>query len=408
MKKIIKIFTCLIACIACLIACLAFTGNMEFMSKNRKGLPKYVFLFIGDGMSYNNVALAESYLSYKSGKLGGEQLLFTSFPVHGSATSHSADSRVTDSSASGTAIACGSKTNNNMVGVAPDGNPLKSISYELKDMGYNVGIISSVPVNHATPSAFYAHNKSRSDYYNITGQIPSSGFDFFAGSGMIDYFGTKEDIKESSAKMLEDKGINVCFGIDEAEEAIRNNDRIVVCQPYNQEKEAANYDAGGEVPEGHITLSEFLQLGLERLDDKEPFFIMCEGGDIDWAAHGQKTMPTIFSIIEFNKAIAVAYEFYMKHPDETLIVVTADHGTGGASFSYEPRWKVMDSIWVASGKKNVLSGKENMAMNTENNIHWGTSGHTGEPVPVYAVGKGAEKFSGRIDNTDIKGKILGK
>ena len=135
---------------------------------------------------------------------------------------------------------------------------------------------------------------------------------------------------------------------------------------------------------------------------------MCEGGEIDWAAHSNKTMPTIYSIFEFDKAISRAYEFYMAHPDETLIVVTADHGTGGVSITEDPKWEVMDSIWVANGMKNELNGKENRKLNEENNIDWATTHHTGEPVPVYAIGKGAEKFIGRMDNTDIKGKILGK
>lgn len=396
------------ALIVCISAVLMMLNIFNIQARNKE-TPKYIFLFIGDGMSYNNVALAESYLSYKEGKIGGEQLLFTKFPAHGSATSHSADRRVTDSSASGTAISTGTKTNNAMLAVDPEGNKLKSISFELKEKGYNVGIISSVPINHATPSSFYANSSSRYDYYAITEQLPASGFEYFAGSGMINYFGDdKKNPSESSAVMLEKNGINVCFGIDEAEEAIKNGDRLLLCQPYNKEREADNYEAGGAAPEGHILLSEMLELGLERLTDDEPFFIMCEGGEIDWSAHSQKTMPTIFSILEFDKAISIAYEFYKEHPKETLIVVTADHGTGGVSFTEDPNWEVMDSIWVASGCVNQLGGKENERLNAENNIDWGSTHHTGEPVPVYAVGKGSERFVGRMDNTDIKGKILGK
>ena len=213
--KMRRIYTAML----CLIALIVMTDINGCQAKGKE-TPKYIFLFIGDGMSYNNVALAESYLSYKNGKIGGEQLLFTQFPAHGSATSHSADRRVTDSSASGTAISTGCKTNNAMLGVDPEGNKLKSISYDLKEQGYNVGIISSVPINHATPSSFYAHSKSRYDYYTITEQLPGSGFEYFAGSGMINYFGDDEkNPSESSAVMLEKKGINVCFSIEEAEEA---------------------------------------------------------------------------------------------------------------------------------------------------------------------------------------------
>ena len=379
----------------------------DYSEARKNDRAKYIFLFIGDGMGYSQVAAAESYLSYQKDKLGGEQLTFTTFPVFGSATSHSANRRVTDSSAAGTAISTGTKTNNKMLGMDPEGNKLTSMSYDLQDEGYNVGIISSVGINHATPAAFYARNASRYTYYEIAAEIPSSEFDYFAGSGIIEYFG-KENNKRSMAEVLEEKGVNVCFSKEEAEEAIKNGDRMLVCQPYNKDKEPSNYEAGGEVPEGQIFLSEMVELGLKKLGTKEPFFIMCEGGEIDWAGHRNRTMPMIQAIYEFDKAIAVAYEFYKKYPKETLIVVTADHGTGGIALNSKPNWKKMEKAWIEAGKTNNLSSKENDKLNDECNVEWTTSGHTGEPVPVFAIGKGAEKFSGRMDNTEFKVKILGE
>ena len=201
-SKITTILLCIMAIIL-MSSCTNNNGKKENMP------PKYIFLFIGDGMSYNNVALAESYLSYKSGKLGGEQLLFTTFPEFGSATSHSANRRVTDSSASGTAISTGSKTNNAMLGVDPEGNKLRSMSYDLHDMGYNVGIISSVPVNHATPSAFYAHNIRRGNGYEICQEIPSSGFEFFASSGFLQFKGKNGDLQPIDT-YLEENGYLIC------------------------------------------------------------------------------------------------------------------------------------------------------------------------------------------------------
>ena len=397
--KAISMFACIIA---------AFILSSPYSAaKKRHETPKYVFLFIGDGMGMSQVAAAESYISYKAGKLGGEQVLFTTFPIHGSAFSYSADKRVTDSSAAGTAISTGVKTNNKMLGADPEGNNLLSMSYDLQDMGYNVGIISSVPINHATPASFYARKASRYSYYDITAEMPSSGFDYFAGSGMIEYFGKNND-QESTAAVLEREGINVCFSKEEAEEAIKNGDRMMLCQPYNKEKEPTNYDAGGKMPEGHILLQEMLELGLKRLGDKKPFFIMCEGGEIDWAAHSNKTMPMINAVLEFDKAIAVAYEFYLEHPDETLIVVTADHGTGGVALNGQPNWKRLEEAWVKAGNTNNLDRAANKELNKKCEIGWTTTGHTGEPVPVYAIGKGAEKFSGRMDNTEFKIKILGK
>lgn len=368
---------------------------------------KYIFLFIGDGMGFSHVGVTESYLSYKQGKLGGEQLTLTTFPVHGSAFSHSANYPVTDSSAGATAIATGTKTNNKMLCMDPDGNKLKSMSYYLQEDGYNVGVISSVPINHATPASFYAKNASRYIYYDITAEIPDSGFDFFAGSGMMEFFG-KEGDKRSSAECLEEKGVNVCYSIKETEEAIEKGERILLCQPYNQDKNPSNYETTGVMPEGHIYLSEMLELGLKRLGDKDPFFIMCEGGEIDWAGHRNKTMPLINAVLEFDKAIAIAYEFYKKHPEQTLIVITADHATGGIALNSQPDWERMEETWIKDGYSNTLDKKANQKLNDKCNIEWTTRGHTGEPVPVYAIGKGAEKFGGRMDNTGFISRILGE
>jgi alkaline phosphatase len=142
---------------------------------------------------------------------------------------------------------------------------------------------------------------------------------------------------------------------------------------------------------------------------------MCEGGHIDWAAHSNKVMSSIAGVIEMDDAVKVAYEFYKKHPEETLIVITADHETGGISLGYgedwdnsRPKWNVFEEAWNAAGQSNTLSPEENRRLNAEGHIGWTTSYHTGANVPLYAVGKGAEKFCGRLDNTDIKGKILGE
>ena len=188
---------CMIAMTSC---CGSISGNGE-----TSGTPKYIFLFIGDGMGAGHAAVAESYLSYKEGKLGGEQLCFSEFPVLGTCTTYSADHQITCSSAAGTAISCGAKTNNGYLGVDPQGNELKSIAYELKDNGYKIGIMSSVPVNHATPAAFYGHNTDREDYYSISMEIPESGFDFFGGSGFLQFNG-KNGKSRPTPEVLEENG----------------------------------------------------------------------------------------------------------------------------------------------------------------------------------------------------------
>jgi alkaline phosphatase len=154
-----------------------------------------------------------------------------------------------------------------------------------------------------------------------------------------------------------------------------------------------------------------LGLALEFIGNEKPFFIMSEGGVIDWAAHDNRTMSTVEEILEFDDAIKVAYEFYKKHQDETLIIVTADHETGGMTLGcgeYSINWEALEKEWIESGKKNVLDEEGNRELNERCSIGWTTDSHTGGAVPVYAIGAGAERFTGRMDNTDIKGKILGE
>lgn len=402
--KLHKLLTALLT-IAFAFNSASFTS--EAKKKDEKA--KYIFLFIGDGMGATHVAAAESYLSYLQGKFGGAMLTMTQFPYYGTATSYSADANVTDSSAAGTAIACGVKTYNGGLGVDAEGNEARSLAFDLKDEGYQIGIISTVPINHATPGSFYASSKSRDDYYGISKQIADSGFEFFAGSGFIDFRG-KGNKETATDEYLEDKGYSVSYGIEEFRTEAEGKDKVVFCQESNREESAGNYVSSGKIA-ADATLGQMLQLGLEFIDDEDPFFFMCEGGKIDWTAHANKTMPMIMDIIEFDDAIATAYEFYRKHPKETLIIVTADHETGGISIGSGPdvvKWDLLIEQWEKDGKQNELGWEENSELNRKASIGWTTGSHTGGPVPVYSVGKGAEKFSGRMDNTEFKVKILGK
>lgn len=373
---------------------------------------KYIFLFIGDGMGMGQVSLTDSYLSYKAGELGGQHLSFTHFPYLALCSTYSANRNITDSAAGGTAIACGAKTNNEYIGVDPDGNNLESIAYALHGQGYNVGIMTTVPVNHATPAAFYGHNTSRYGYYEISREIVDSRFEFLAGSGFYHYKGRKGD-KPGVDIYIEENGYDVCYGPQEFKSREQGKD-IVFIQESGRETNPENYVSDGSEA-CDVKLSEMLEMGLEVLGDEKPFFIMCEGGNIDWAAHDNKTMTTVMEIIAFDEAIKEALEFYKEHPDETLIVVTADHETGGVSIGegkdWRPEiidWPMLEKHWFESGEKNVLGYKENREMNKKALIGWTSSHHTAARVPAFAIGKGAERFHGIIENSDIKGKILGE
>ena len=354
---------------------------------------KYIFLFIGDGMGAPQVGVTESYLSYLEGKQGGEKLTFSAFPVYGVADSYSADAIITDSSAAGTAIASGTKTCNGMVGVAEDGETtVNSFAVGLKqDYGYKVGILSSVPVNHATPASFYGHDRSRGNYYAITTQIPESGFEFFGGSGFIEYSGPHGD--DDSEAFLEDNGYTVVFGQQEFEKEYEQGKKIVmISNPVEEHRgNTPNY---AKQTDTLVTLAQMMENCLEVLGDRKPFFIMCEGGEIDWDCHGHNTMGMINAIINMDEAVKVAYEFYLKHPKQTLIVVTADHETGGITLGNQGHFPKWDRIVAGEDSGN-------------NGVGWTTHGHTGNPVPVYALGRNAEKFSGHYDNTDISRKLLG-
>lgn len=396
-----------VLCTIITIALAASCTNSE--KQNEKA--KYIFLFIGDGMGNSHVAATESYLSYKAGKLGGEELLFTGFPYLGLCTTYSANANVTCSSAAGTAIACGEKTNNSMLGMAPDSSRLKSVAYDLKEDGYRIGIMSSVTINHATPASFYASTPNRDNYYEISQQIPASGFEYFAGAGFVQYNG-KDGQQEATDTFLEKNGYKVCYGVKEFKENADKCDKIVFCQESNRKTSAGNY-VSSDSEMDNASLATMVQQAIDFLGTEKPFFIMCEGGEIDWKAHDNKTMPMIQDVLEFDDAVRTAYEFYLEHPEETVIVVTADHETGGISLgvrggSRSMNWEKLEQQWIENGKKNTLDKEANQALNTSCSIGWTSYGHTGAPVPVYAIGKGAERFNGRLDNTEIKGKLLGK
>ena len=400
-------FSFILAALLMLVSVVSIDAKPKAKAKDNKA--KYVFLFIGDGMGSAHVATAESYLSYKAGKLGGEQLLMTTFPYYGTVTTHSADKNITCSSAAGTAIACGEKANNGTVGINKDSVNVESVAYRLQKDGYKIGIISTVPINHATPSAFYAHNVNRSNGYELSHDIPGSGFEFYAGAGFLEFKG-KDGKSEATDVYLEKNGYSVSYGLKEFREESMNKEKVVFCQASNREESADNYTSGDKMEED-ASLGQMLELGMEFLGTDEPFFFMCEGGAIDWSAHSNLTMPMIENILEFDESIKVAYDFYLAHPEETLIIVTADHETGGLTLgagSTTVNWAELEREWIESGKKSTMSSDENRKFNKKCSIGWTTGSHTGGAVPMFAIGVGAEKFNGRMDNTEIKGKILGE
>lgn len=291
---------------------------------------KYVFYFIGDGMGLNQVNTTEMYLGEKQGRIGIEPLCFASFPVAGMATSYSATNSITDSSAGGTALATGVKTYNGAIGVDANKERVMSVAERAKRAGKKVGVTTSVSIDHATPAAFYGHQPDRSMYYEIALQLPEAGFDFYAGSGFLKPARTfdKKDAP-SIYPIFEQAGYTIARGLDEYKAKADDAGKMILMQ-----KEGANSSSlpyAIDRREGDLTLAQITESAIDFLsrDNKKGFFLMVEGGKIDWACHSNDPATMVKEVIDMDNAVRVAYEFYKKHPKETLIVITADHETGG-------------------------------------------------------------------------------
>ncbi len=321
----------------------SFPSNqtMQAASKDATRAPRYLFLFIGDGMGPAQVKLSEALLQ------NGHSLAMTSFPVLGTATTHSADRLITDSGAAGTALATGSKTTIGTISMAGNHlDTLRTIAEMSKAKGMKTGIVSSVGIDDATPACFYAHNASRSNLYDIALQMASSGFDYFGGGYSAGNF------PENQAKSKAFRG-DITGLMQSAHYVIAHNKTELAsikpgtrCWAYSDydSKGALNFDMDRH--NGEISLAEFTREGIRLLDNPKGFFMMVEGGKIDWACHANDAAAAAHDVESFDKAITEALVFYRCHPKETLIVVTADHECGGLSLGnaangYETRFDLL-------------------------------------------------------------------
>ena len=436
---------------------------------------KYVFYFIGDGMGVNQVNAAETYLGAMQGRIGIEPLCFPSFPYAAFVNTQSATNGVTDSAAGGTALACGQKTKNGTLGMLKDlVTPISSIADWARNSGAAVGITTSVAVDHATPAAFYAHVKERHEQYTIGKQLIESGNDFYAGS---DFTIPNDPEYPNGTSLYESavaKGFTIARGYAEYQKVADKAKRMILFQS----EEASNADRYSipyalDRKEGDLSLTDITRAGIDFLmkkqGEKNGFFMMIEGGKIDWACHAND-MAFIPELIDMDNAVRVAYEFYKQHPDETLIIVTADHETGGLVLArnlYELHLDVIghqritierlgkelhkmhdvqgdklewntvktfitenfgfwDKVQLTDNQTKRLEDAFRKIMNgtsqdlktlyqkddelavTVRNIQaecalvgWQVTGHSNGYVPCFAVGVGAERIHGRIDNTEI-------
>ncbi|MEG1634259.1 MAG: alkaline phosphatase [Rikenellaceae bacterium] len=428
--------------------------------------PKYVFYFIGDGMGLNIVHAAEYYKAAEKGiKLKADTINFAHFPIIGFANSSSADSYITDSAAAGTALACGQKTKQGTIGMDTTQQvPLKSIAIRAKEQGMGVGVVTSVSIDHATPASFYGHNASRNGYYDIAMEGAVSNIDLFGGSGFLNP--TKEGSDKEVYAAYAENGYTLFPGKSSLGSIDTCLTKVLITEREGADNSSFAYAIDRK--DDDLSLVDLVTKATEYLYKKyesEGFMLVAEGGKVDWGAHANDIKASIGEVIDLDAAVAVAYQFYLQHPDETLIVVTADHETGGyanangggyslnfdkilckvpsrevygaqiraavasgAAFEQLPMpgdykfssnekavlrdlyIKLTDSAVASdeSSQKSMYEKAQNSfavaaydLINRGVNAGWTTGGHSGSPVMIYSIGAGAEKMGGHKDNTEI-------
>lgn len=310
---------------------LIYTLLFVLISVAANGQAKYVFYFIGDGMGVNQVNGTEMYQAERqNGRIGVEPLLFTQFPVATMATTFSATNSVTDSAAAGTALATGKKTYNSAISVGEDKNPIETVAEKAKKAGKKVGVTTSVSVDHATPAAFYAHQADRNMNYEIAIDLTKANFDFYAGGGFLKPDKT-HDRKDAPNifPIFEEAGYTVARGYNDYKAKSKDAGKMILIQEEGKDPSCLPYAIDRKSDD--LTLAQITESAIDFLTKgkNKGFFLMVEGGKIDWSCHSNDPATTFEEVIDMDNAIKVAYEFYKKHPKETLIVVTADHETGG-------------------------------------------------------------------------------
>jgi alkaline phosphatase len=300
--------------------------------------PKYVFFFLGDGMANSQIQAAEAYLTTINGGSAenAEDLLnkdnrlnMTQMPVAGMQTTYDSFALMTDSASSATAFASGIKTKSGVIGMDNTMTiSYKSIAQLAHERGMKVGIISSVPLNHATPASYYASVPNRGLYNNIATQMVETGYEFFGGGGILSPEGParRGDTENNIWDLLADEGYIV---LNDRNSIIslkkKPMDKVVCINPWLQDSAAMPYDI--DRPDENLSIAEMTEVAIAVLQGKESgkgrgkasgkgesFFLMVEGGKIDWACHANDAMATIGDMIDFDNAVGVALEFYKKYP----------------------------------------------------------------------------------------------
>ncbi len=353
MRHLIAVLTILSLCISC-------NQKQEVVEEAPPKKPKNIILFIGDGTGLSQVSASQFFNPNPSN--------FDRFPVVGLIKTSSSQQLITDSAAGATAFASGVKSYNGAVGVNNDSIPVPTIVEEISEIGMQTGVIATSSIQHATPACFYAHVKNRRQYEDITENLVGSEIDFFAGGGLR-FFNQREDEQNLLAALVQNG-----FAVDTTQ---------MPQQPIGEKQ--ALLLAETAMPKMLEGRGDFLpdatQLAINSLNRGENgFFLMVEGSQIDWGGHDNDGDYLISELIDFDNTLGVALDFAMKN-GETLIVVTADHETGG--FTLGP------------DEGNYSKIKPSFS----------TGGHSATMIPVFAYGPGSENFGGIYENSEIYHKM---
>lgn len=327
--------------------------------------PKNIILMIGDGMGVAQLTAGRTH----KGSLELEK-----FTSGGLSVTHAAgDDYITDSAAGATAYACGIKTNNGMIAVAPDGTRVRTLAELAKEKGKKAGIVAACSITHATPASFLAHVPSRGSQFEIADQIAASDVDVLLGGGWGWFLPTETGGRRTDGKdlrgVLQSRGFFWCTTPEEFRAADLGRTQKIVGLFANNHV--------GPAPERNPSLVTMTEAALTVLSRSgNGFFLMVEGSQIDWASHDNKSNETALEVADFDDAIGAVLRF-AERDGSTLVVVTADHETGGYA------------IVGGSRADSTVTGK------------FATTGHTATMVPLFAFGPGSERFSGILENDEV-------
>ena len=363
------------------------TSGIMFKVKKSLGVKNVIFC-IGDGMGVSQVALARTKAAGLGGKLYMEKMPFT-----GLARTHSANATVTDSAAAGTALACGIKTNNGTLGMNPEGIVYQSILEAAKEEGVKTGLVVTCTMSHATPASFASHVTSRGMEAEISSQMLANKVNVMFGGGKQSWLpkSTEGSKREDERNLIEEaKSQGYLFVNDSNELSKATGDYVLglfqmeALTTFSPEPslpqmtEAALRILTEKNKEG--LFKDKFKINTKAFKRDKGFFMMIEGSQIDWACHANNADNCIKQALLFDQAVKIAIDFAIKDKN-TLVIVTADHETGGL----------------------IINGGDMKGEQIDSK--WASGGHSATPVAVYAFGPGAEKFTGVMDNTEIPQRV---